>query len=351
MTAALRRSMGEAMFSEVRDEFSITPRAGSVSDGRLSGPMTPAQRFTTPETLAAERANIQQVRDGRHALAPMMTEREAFAQADTSSFLNDSQRRVVHEVLTSTDRVHGLQGLAGSGKTASLETIREGAEAKGYKVEGFAPTSRAAAQLREAGIEANTLQSFLARKTETEPASRHLYMLDEASLASSKQMRDFLQKVSPEDRLLVIGDIRQHQGVEAGKPFEQMQQAGMQTSQLDQIMRQKDAELLKGGPAPCHRRDKEGRRVAGPAGPRDRGKERRGSYRVHRQGLCRPIGKHHRRLPGQPQPSADQRGHPRRAAKRRPNLLGRAASSRRSRIVPTLPVQDAPGWRSITPAM
>jgi conjugative relaxase-like TrwC/TraI family protein len=244
MTAALRRSMGEATFSEVREEFSTRCEQGqfqSVPQRTYDS----APRYTTPETLAAERANIRQVRDGRHALAPMMTEREAFAQADTRSFLNDSQRRVVHEVLTSTDRVHGLQGLAGSGKTASLETIREGAEAKGYKVEGFAPTSRASAQLREAGIEANTLQSFLARKRETEPASRHLYMLDEASLASSKQMQDFLQKVSPGDRVLVIGDVRQHQGVDAGKPFEQMQQAGMQTSQLDQIMRQRDAELLK----------------------------------------------------------------------------------------------------------
>ena len=243
MTVALRRSMGEATFSEVRDEFSARRERGqlqTVGQRRYDS----AQRFTTPETLAAERINIQHVREGRHALSPMMTEREAFAQADTRSFLNDAQRRVVHEVLTSTDRVHGLQGLAGSGKTASLETIREGAEAKGYKVEGFAPTSRAAAQLREAGIEANTLQSFLVRKAEIEPVSRHLYMLDESSLASSRQMRDFLGKVSPKDRVLVIGDIRQHQGVEAGKPFEQMQQAGMQTSQLDQIMRQKDAGLL-----------------------------------------------------------------------------------------------------------
>jgi conjugative relaxase-like TrwC/TraI family protein len=244
MTVALRRGMGEATFSEVRSEFSTRHGHGQF---QMVNQRTydSAQRFTTPETFAAERANIQQVRDGRHAVAPMMTEREAFAQADIRSFLNDAQRRVVHEVLTSTDRIHGLQGLAGSGKTTSLQTIREGAEAKGYKVEGFAPTSRAAAQLREAGIEASTLQSFLARKTEAEPASRRLYMLDESSLASSKQMRDFLQKVSPEDRVLVIGDIRQHQGVEAGKPFEQMQQAGMQTSQLDQIMRQKDAELLK----------------------------------------------------------------------------------------------------------
>ena len=244
MTAALRRGMGEATFSEVRAEFSARREQGQF---QTVGQRTydSAQRFTTPETLAAERANIQQVRDGRHALAPMMMEREAFAQADARSFLNDAQRRVGHEVLTSTDRVHGLQGLAGTGKTLTLETIRKGAEAKGYKVEGFAPTSRAAGQLREAGIEASTLQSFLARKAEDTPGQRHLYMLDESSLASSKQMRDFLQRVSSDDRVLVIGDVRQHQGVEAGKPFEQMQRAGMQTSQLDQIMRQKDAKLLK----------------------------------------------------------------------------------------------------------
>jgi len=69
-------------------------------------------------------------------------------------------------------------------------------------------------------------------------------MLDESSLASTKQMRAFLDKIQPQDRVLVIGDTRQHQGVDAGRPFEQMQDAGMRTSQLDQIMRQKDPELL-----------------------------------------------------------------------------------------------------------
>jgi ParB family chromosome partitioning protein len=70
-------------------------------------------------------------------------------------------------------------------------------------------------------------------------------MLDESSLASTRQMRSFLGKLNPDDRVLVIGDTRQHQGVDAGRPFQQMQEAGMQTSQLDQIMRQKDPELLK----------------------------------------------------------------------------------------------------------
>jgi len=78
-----------------------------------------------------------------------------------------------------------------------------------------------------------------------DPNSRHLYLLDESSLASTQQMKAFLDKIRPQDRVLVIGDTQQHQGVEAGKPFQQMQDGGMRTAQLDQIMRQKDPELLK----------------------------------------------------------------------------------------------------------
>jgi ATP-dependent exoDNAse (exonuclease V) alpha subunit len=43
--------------------------------------------------------------------------------------------------------------------------------------------------------------------------------------------------------VLLIGDTRQHQGVEAGRPFEQLQEAGMRTSKLDEIVRQKDPDL------------------------------------------------------------------------------------------------------------
>jgi hypothetical protein len=52
-------------------------------------------------------------------------------------------------------------------------------------------------------------------------------------------------QVLGQDKVLLIGDIRQHQGVDAGKPFEQLQQAGMQTAQLDTIVRQRDPQLLK----------------------------------------------------------------------------------------------------------
>jgi conjugative relaxase-like TrwC/TraI family protein len=247
MTAALRRGMGEATFAQVRDEFQARREAGQFRS--VEGPKYSSGRsFTTPETIAAEHANIACVRAGQNAVAPIMATAQAKEQANSREFFNEAQRRSVQEVLSSKDRVHGLQGLAGTGKTTTLEAIREGAEKSGFTVEGFAPSSRAAAQLREAGIDATTLQSFLARgqnHPSANPEIRHLYMLDESSLASTKQMRAFLERLNAEDRVLVIGDTRQHQGVEAGRPFQQMQEAGMQTSRLDQIMRQKDPELLK----------------------------------------------------------------------------------------------------------
>jgi ATP-dependent exoDNAse (exonuclease V) alpha subunit len=139
----------------------------------------------------------------------------------------------------------GAQTLMGTFKTTLLKSVREAAEKRGYVVEGFAPTSRAANQLRDAGISADTLQGFLVR-TRQPSIDRHLYMLDESSLASTKQVRDFLAKLESSDHVLLIGDTRQHQGVEAGKPFEQLVNAGMKTTQLDQIVRQRAApELLK----------------------------------------------------------------------------------------------------------
>jgi conjugative relaxase-like TrwC/TraI family protein len=246
---ALRRGMGETTYAHVRSEFNSKLESG---DFRL----IPGQKhasgrsFSTPETIESERANVAHVMNGQNAVEPMLSHEQALSQATSRTFFNTAQRAVVEEVLSSTDRIHGLQGLAGTGKTTALEAIREGAEKGGYAVEGFAPTSRAAGQLRAAGINATTLQSFLARggqdQTDSDPERRHLYMLDESSLASTNQMKAFLDKIGSQDRVLVIGDVRQHQGVDAGRPFEQMQDAGMRTSQLDQIMRQKEnPELLK----------------------------------------------------------------------------------------------------------
>jgi conjugative relaxase-like TrwC/TraI family protein len=244
---ALRRGMGEMTYPEVRASFEARITSGEfkqiTDDGSKAG-----RRFTTAATIQAESEIVQKVRDGQSRTQQIMGIESAVPLVDSRLHFNTAQKRVVEEVLTSYDRVQGLQGRAGSGKTSVLSLIREGAEQNGFAVEGFAPTSRAAKQLRDAGIKADTLQRFLTGgglQAAGDPARKHLYMVDESSLASTQQMRDFLNKIGPQDKVLLIGDTRQHQGVDAGKPFEQLQEAGMKTAQLDQIMRQKDPELLR----------------------------------------------------------------------------------------------------------
>jgi len=241
---ALRRGMGEIRYPEVSANFEARRSAGEFQ--QIDGPKHASGRlFTTQQVLSAERDVVRMMQDSQNQAPQIMSIQQAIAHTDTYSHLNSGQRRAIEEVLVSRDRVQGLQGYAGVGKTAALSAVREAAERNGYAVEGFAPTSRAARQLREAGLTADTLQGFLARGQQTsgDPNSRRLHMVDESSLASTKQMREFLTKIGPQDRVLLIGDTRQHQGVEAGKPFEQLVEAGMHTAKLDQIVRQKDPGL------------------------------------------------------------------------------------------------------------
>src|SRR6185312_6181587 len=212
---ALRRGMREMTYPEVRAGFESRVASGEfkgiADDGHKAG-----RRFTTAATIKAETEVVQKVQGGQNRAPQIMSIESAVPLTETRPHFNAAQKRVVEEVLTSRDQVQGLQGRAGSGKTSVLSLIREGAEQNGYAVEGFAPTSRAAKQLRDAGMKADTLQRFLAGgglQAAGDPARKHLYMVDESSLASTQQMRDFLNKIGPHDRVLLIGDTRQHQGV------------------------------------------------------------------------------------------------------------------------------------------
>jgi len=68
-------------------------------------------------------------------------------------------------------------------------------------------------------------------------------LLDESSLASTRQVHEFVNRLHLNDRVLLVGDRRQHEAVEAGRPFAQLQDAGMKTVKLEEIVRQKDPEL------------------------------------------------------------------------------------------------------------
>ena len=239
----LRRGMGDVTHSQVRANLDARLSAGEFQLVERPG-NSPARKFTTAKTIAAEQEILRRVGEGRNQVQPALSRSQAIAVADGHVHLNRPQKTVVEDVLSSRDRVQGIQGYAGTGKTTTLSVVRAAVESQGYTVEGLAPTSRAARQLAQSGVETGTLQGFLARGTSSDATERkHFYFVDESSLASTNQVREFLNRLGPQDRVIFIGDVRQHQGVEAGRPFEQLQQAGMRTAHLDEIVRQKDAAL------------------------------------------------------------------------------------------------------------
>jgi len=159
------------------------------------------------------------------------------------SHLSASQRAAVEQILSNQDKITAIEGAAGAGKTTSLTAIREAVEREGYQVVGLAPTSRAAHKLVESGIESHTLQRHLIRNESPQDGQKRLFVIDESSLASTKQMNEFLHRLHTSDRVLLVGDTRQHEAVEAGRPYKQLQEAGMQTARLGEILRQKDPTL------------------------------------------------------------------------------------------------------------
>jgi len=238
---ALVRGMGDVTFSQVRTEFESRVEAGEFVrvEQRLD---SPGRAFTSREMLELERETITAMRAGQrqHAAigSPAVTARLERDHPD----LSDRQRAAVEQILSSRDQVMALDGVAGAGKTTVLAAVRDAAERDGYHVEGFAPTSRAAQQIADARIPSITLQRHLIQQEDPADGKR-LLVLDESSLASTKQMHALVHGLAADDRLLLVGDVRQHHAVDAGRPYQQLQAAGMDTARLDDIVRQKAPEL------------------------------------------------------------------------------------------------------------
>jgi conjugative relaxase-like TrwC/TraI family protein len=252
----LRHGMGDITLAQLRAHLDARIATGEFQTVKRAH--IPGRQLTTARMLAAEKEIISRVGDGRNHVQPLLPRSQAIAFADRHQHLNRTQRSVVEDVLSTPDRIQGIEGSAQSGKTTTLSLIRTAAETHGYQVKGFAPSSRATRQLGEAGVQAETLQGFLARSTApTPPEQRHFYFVDQSSLASTIRMRDFLARIAPQDRVLLISDPRQHQGFSARQGFEHLREAGMRTAKLDEIARQKDpalksaVELLAKGQVPA----------------------------------------------------------------------------------------------------
>jgi len=237
---ALQHAMGVIDLDQLRRESAAWEqrRALIALDACIA---SPGGTFTTPEMIALERDNLDLMRAGRGA--PIAAAAEIRNWATARGLLAD-QIEVAKLILTTSDWLTSIEGRAGSAKTTTVGAIREFAEAHGYAVRGFAPTTRAVKALSEAGIESRTVASLIENKI-SEAARQELWIVDESSLLATRQVNRLLHQAREAgvERIVFVGDQHQHHAIEAGRPIHQLQQAGMPVARLDTIRRQRDPML------------------------------------------------------------------------------------------------------------
>lgn len=214
---------------------------GLVKGRRLT--LLDDDRYTTREAIRTEMRIVETVEKRRDSLQGIERGRVE-AQIDSrAAFLNEGQRGAVVHVTTSRDGVVGIQGYAGSGKTTMLRVAREVWEGEGFTVRGMGFTGKAAEALeQEAGIEASTIHAFRGGGN----TDKEVWVIDEASMVGNRQMLEILDKARDlRARVVLVGDVKQLQPIEAGRAFHVLQERGfLRTVRVTDILRQKDR-LLK----------------------------------------------------------------------------------------------------------
>ena len=210
---------------------------------------------------------LAEIDKAKGAVSPILSSEEAgpLLQASASiNFgmrLNAGQEAAGRMILSSTNRIVAVQGVAGAGKSSLLRPTAQLLSENGKRVIGLGVQNTLVRMLeRETGIPSMTLHRFLgqhrslldgkASKPELEEAKASyrdiMLVLDEASMVSTRDQDRLvrLANVLEVDRLVLMGDPKQLGAVEAGKPFALALAVGTETARMDTNLRAR-SETLK----------------------------------------------------------------------------------------------------------
>lgn len=204
-------------------------------------------RFTTTKAIVSESETLAAMRRGQGRARPIASIESARRAAREHGLAADQTDAAVF-ILASKDRVVGVQGYAGTGKTHMLRAVREVAARAGFAVRGFAPSATAARVLQQdAGIVSDTLSKHLleiAKESKPWQSERELWVVDEASMMSTDQARALVSAADRQKaRLVIVGDRQQLPAIEAGRPFAMLLERGMAFAEMRLVKRQENPVL------------------------------------------------------------------------------------------------------------
>ncbi len=225
-------------------------------------------RLASREALELESTILANVDQGRGAVSPILDRKDAaervqaVAAINHGISLNEGQEDAAGLVLSSRDRIVAIQGIAGAGKSSVMKPVAQLLREEGKQVLGLAVQNTLVQMLeRDTGIRSMTIARFLAQwgRLLHEPGNAtllsearsalgdHVLVLDEASMVSNEDKAKLvrLANLAEVHRLVLVGDKRQLGAVDAGKPFDLVQQAGIERANMDVNLRGRDPVLRR----------------------------------------------------------------------------------------------------------
>ena len=215
--------------------------------------------ITTRGAVALEREVIALWSQGKDQAAPLVEDLagpkvQQVAREMGLRRLSPKQEAAARLILETRDRIVGVQGVAGAGKSTMLQPVTAIAGERGRNIVALAVGAEIARKLgADLGVPSASVAAFLGRhkallKEDGAPALKERSMeqlrgavviVDEASTLSSRQSADLMRLAHRAEvaRLALVGDTRQFGAVEAGKPFEDLQRQGLATAELTQNVR------------------------------------------------------------------------------------------------------------------
>lgn len=233
---ALKRGYGDVLPESIQHEID----RGDFHQREVNG----QNYITTKEAVEEEYKMLASVREGRGKHFPLNA-----GYQPKADYLNDEQRAAIHHALNDTNQVTIIAGGAGTGKTTLMKEVRDGIEAQGKKLIGFAPSAAASrGVMREEGFDkADTMAQLIHNPKMQEQCKDSVIWVDEAGLIGNKDMNRLLEIAKQQNaRLLLTGDIRQHSSVAAGDALRILEkEAGLPVARVNKIQRQRDNHSYK----------------------------------------------------------------------------------------------------------
>lgn len=263
-TEIYRSALGFALpttLADIEHRVDQLLRQGYLQKGKG----TDRHLVTTRDAIGLEQRIIAAVESGRgHGTAVVEADvagerLQALSQLKYGLTLNPGQEGAGRLLLASHNRIVAIQGVAGAGKSTVLKPVAEILREEGRSVLGLAVQNTLVQMLeRDTGIPSMTVARFLrqhqgllegadqARLAEARASLRGTtVLLDEASMVGNadKEKLVRLANLLQLDRFASIGDRKQLGAVDAGKPFDVMQKAGVETAIMSINLRARDRAL------------------------------------------------------------------------------------------------------------